>query len=79
MRVEAGKDPILEEHVSISQEVFLPSLPSSHVELEWVIKATLVVSDGFRVLKISFSFIMYTPVPREDSPRTGGFCHQVEF
>ena len=46
MRVEAGKDPILEEHVSISQEVFLPSLPSSHVELEWVMKATLVVSDG---------------------------------
>lgn len=79
MRVEAGKDPILEEDVSVSQEVFLPSLPSSHAELEWVMKATLVVSDGFRVLKISFSFIMYTLVPREGSPRTGGFCHLAEF
>ena len=79
MRVEAGKDPILEEDVSVSQEVFLPSLPSSHAELEWVMKATLVVSDGFRVLKISFSFIMYTLVQREVSPRTGGFCHLAEF
>lgn len=78
MRVESGKDPILEEDVSVLQEVFLPSLPFSHIELEWVMKATLVVSDGFRVLKISFSLIMYTPVPREDSPRTGGFCHLVE-
>lgn len=44
MRVESGKDPTLEEDLSISQEVFLPSLPFSHVELKWVVKATLVVS-----------------------------------